>query len=82
MHQRIIILRWENPLLTDEPRPQRDTSLMRLITRSQKSETQTRYVSKRTARKGFICFAAAGDDSISWQIKPGTRPLQVQRCYH
>lgn len=40
--------------MTDEPRPQRATSLIRHITRSQKSETATRYISKQTGRKDLF----------------------------
>lgn len=40
--------------MTDELRPQRDTSLIRHITRSQKSETPTHYISKQTERKDLF----------------------------
>lgn len=44
----------EKSSLTDEPRPQRDTSPIRHITRSQKSETPTHYISKQTGRKDLF----------------------------
>lgn len=56
--------------LTDEPRwrPRHDRWCT-TVTRSQKSQTQTHYISKHTGRKDLFVFlqGGGGDDSISWE---------------